>query len=163
VDHSVGYFWPFPHAQLYSEPKRLAQAGLLGLTTEEQGRRRQTFTITPAGRRALKAWLADPTGEPMQIRDIAELKLFFAEVADSEDVLALAREQVEQHKERLATYKAMQERFGGQPEFAKRLLSLGLGIEMERAALAYWRRLAASSPLEESPSAGRPRSRGRTP
>lgn len=27
--HSIGYFWPFPHAQLYSEPRKLADAGLL--------------------------------------------------------------------------------------------------------------------------------------
>mgnify|MGYP001027913657 CR=1 FL=1 len=26
INHSVGFFWPFPHAQLYSEPKRLSQA-----------------------------------------------------------------------------------------------------------------------------------------
>jgi len=25
IGHSVGYFWPFPHAQLYSEPKRLVE------------------------------------------------------------------------------------------------------------------------------------------
>ena len=29
VSRSVGYFWHFPHAQLYSEPDRLADAGLL--------------------------------------------------------------------------------------------------------------------------------------
>ena len=23
IGHSVGYFWPFPHAQLYAEPERL--------------------------------------------------------------------------------------------------------------------------------------------
>ncbi len=47
VNHSVGYFWPFPHAQLYSEPKRLVELGLLELDVEPTGRRRQTYTITP--------------------------------------------------------------------------------------------------------------------
>ena len=36
VGHSVGYFWPFPHAQLYSEPKRLVELGLLEV--RERGR-----------------------------------------------------------------------------------------------------------------------------
>jgi len=37
VQLSVGNFWPFPHTQLYAEPARLAEAGLL----EETGRRRR--------------------------------------------------------------------------------------------------------------------------
>lgn len=40
VNRSVGYFWPFPHAQLYSEPKRLVDLGLLEVHQEEAGRRR---------------------------------------------------------------------------------------------------------------------------
>ena len=81
VNHSVGYFWPFPHAQLYSEPKRLEELGLLDLEVESEGRRRQTYTITDAGRDALRAWLAEPTTEQLQVRDVAELKLFFGEFA----------------------------------------------------------------------------------
>jgi PadR family transcriptional regulator, regulatory protein AphA len=29
VQLSIGHFWPFPHTQLYAEPARLAEAGLL--------------------------------------------------------------------------------------------------------------------------------------
>ena len=35
VQLSVGHFWPFPHTQLYAEPARLAEAGLLEETREE--------------------------------------------------------------------------------------------------------------------------------
>ncbi|WP_300343538.1 PadR family transcriptional regulator [Nesterenkonia sp.] len=151
VGHSVGYFWPFPHAQLYSEPRRLAEAGLLDVTTENGGRRRQTFSLTEEGRRALQEWLAVPETEPMQVRDVAELKLFFSELASDEDILSLAREQVRQHQERLTTYESMQERFGSVDSLASRLIPLELGIAMERAALEFWQNLAARMEQPDQP------------
>lgn len=138
VRHSVGFFWPFPHAQLYSEPKRLSEIGLLDVTTEKGGRRRQTFELTDNGREALQRWLGEPTTEQMQVRDIAELKLFFAELTTDEDVLALAQEQVLQHKNRIDTYESMQSRFASDDDIAPRLVPLRLGLAMERAALQFW-------------------------
>src|SRR5438132_12953587 len=64
VAKSIGYFWSFPHSQLYAEPARLARAGLLAEEREQGGRRRRTYSATHAGREALAAWLAEPTGEP---------------------------------------------------------------------------------------------------
>ena len=46
VQGSVANFLPFPHTQLYAEPKRLAEAGLLEETREESGRRRRHYAIT---------------------------------------------------------------------------------------------------------------------
>lgn len=146
VGHSVGYFWPFPHAQLYSEPRRLAEAGLLDICTEDGGRRKQTFSLTEEGRRALQHWLAEPETEPMQVRDVAELKLFFSELAQEGDMLTLAQEQIRQHTERIGTYEEMQERFGSVDTVAPRLVPLKLGLAMERAALDFWKDL--SSELE---------------
>ncbi len=48
VASSVGYFWPFPHSQLYAEPARLASAGLLDEEVEDHGRRRRLYRITPS-------------------------------------------------------------------------------------------------------------------
>src|SRR6185436_3484837 len=81
VQLSVGNFWPFPHTQLYDEPKRLAQAGLLEETREETGRRRRHYAITEAGRRPLGEWLSEPVTTPTEYRDLGLLKLFFAELA----------------------------------------------------------------------------------
>lgn len=138
VAHSVGYFWPFPHAQLYSEPRRLAEAGLLDVAAEHKGRRRRTYTITERGMRELRAWLAEPTHEQMQVRDIAEMKLFFGELAQPEDILALARAQIAQHRQRIDTYESMQHRFGGRVDVADRMVPLRLGLELEYAALHFW-------------------------
>ena len=138
VGRSIGYFWHFPHAQLYSEPQRLAELGLLEAETESEGRRRRTYRLTEEGRKELRAWLAEPTPEHFQMRDIAELKLFFNEVGDPGDVARLAREQVAAHRERIAVYKEMQARYADLDAVAKRMITLRLGLEMEHAALRFW-------------------------
>ena len=144
VGRSIGYFWHFPHAQLYSEPQRLVDLGLLDARTEEGGRRRRTFRLTDAGRKELRGWLAEPTPEHFQMRDIAELKLFFNEVGEPGDVERLAREQIAAHRERIAVYEDMQERYASLDAVAKRMITLRLGLDMEHAALRFW-----SSLLEE--------------
>jgi DNA-binding PadR family transcriptional regulator len=138
VGRSIGYFWHFPHAQLYSEPVRLAELGLLDAETETEGRRRRTFRLTEGGRKELRAWLAEPTPEHFQMRDIAELKLFFNEVGEPGDVARLAHEQVAVHRERIAVYEDMQHRYDEVDAVARRMITLRLGLEMEHAALRFW-------------------------
>src|SRR5258707_7076982 len=75
VAGSVGHFWTVPHAQIYAEAARLADAGLLGERREQDGRRRRFFELTDEGVRALEAWLAAPTGELFELRDLGLLKL----------------------------------------------------------------------------------------
>jgi DNA-binding PadR family transcriptional regulator len=142
IGHSVGYFWPFPHAQLYAEPERLERMGLLAVQSEDGGRRRKVYSLTEAGRSALWEWLASPTNVHFQMRDVAELKLFFNELGDPGNVARLAREQISQHQQRIAEYEEMQARFGELPEVARRMVTLRLGLEMEHAALRFWRSLA---------------------
>ncbi|WIX75946.1 PadR family transcriptional regulator [Amycolatopsis carbonis] len=142
VGHSVGYFWSFPHAQLYSEPERLERMGLLEVETEQTGRRRKVYSLTDEGREAVRAWLAAPTHEHFEMRDIAEMKLFFNELGDSGNIVNLAREQIKQHEERISVYEDMQRRFGSEPTYARRMIPLRLGLEMERAALRFWSSIA---------------------
>lgn len=139
VEHSVGFFWPFPHAQLYDEPARLAEAGLLSVSQEAAGRRRKTYAITEAGRQELRAWLKEPVTEALQLRNIAELKLFFGELAHPADLRALAEGQVELHTARIAELDAIAERFTGRTDLTPRLVPLSLGRRMEQAALDFWR------------------------
>ena len=130
-----------------SEPKRLTEARLLVVASEDGGRRRQVYDITEAGRVALRAWLAEPTNEQMQVRDIAEMKLFFSELARPQDMRSLAGQQVEQHRQRIAEYEAMMTRFGSRPEFAGRVISLRLGLRIEYAALEFWTGFTAETEL----------------
>jgi PadR family transcriptional regulator, regulatory protein AphA len=142
VQLSIGHFWPFPHTQLYAEPARLAEAGLLEETQEESGRRRRFYAITDAGRELLGEWLAEPVTTPMEYRDLGLLKLFFAELSGPEQVQALALQQAEAQRRQLAEYEGIQERFAGRPELAHRLRSLDLGTRMARAAAEFWEDVA---------------------
>ena len=68
---SVGNFWTLQHAQLYTEPERLAAGGYLTEERERGGRRRKLYTLTDAGRRALEEWRAEPTDAIPELRDPA--------------------------------------------------------------------------------------------
>lgn len=142
INRSIGYFWVFPHAGLYSEPQRLEKLGLLAASSEAHGRRRRTFSLTDEGLRELQAWLATPTNEHFQLRDVAELKLYFSELGDPGNVGHLAREQITQHEQRIKIYEDMQRRYGDVAELASRMVPLRLGLEMEHAALRFWTALA---------------------
>ena len=88
---SIGYFWSLNHAQLYAEPARLATAGYVTEQRERGGRRRKTYELTDAGRRALAAWLSDPGTGSTELRDPGLLKLWLG--ADRRK-LALAQAQL---------------------------------------------------------------------
>jgi DNA-binding PadR family transcriptional regulator len=60
--HCFEYFWPRDDVRVYQEAKALAASGLVRSKRELIGRRPRTaYSILPAGRRALKAWLAAPS------------------------------------------------------------------------------------------------------
>ena len=146
VQLSIGHFWPFPHTQLYAEPARLAEAGLLEETREEGGRRRRHYTITDAGRELVLGWLHEPTTSPMEYRDLGLLKLFFSELADGEQIRTLALEQAEAQRRQVAEYEGIQARYADRPEFATRMLSLRLGTRVARTIAEFWEELATESP-----------------
>ena len=102
---SIGYFWPFPHSQLYAEPARLVAVGLLAEDIETAGRKRRYYAITDAGRTALTSWLEQPTENRTEIRDLGLLKLFFASHASTSDRLRLAQDQLAAHEEMLKEYE----------------------------------------------------------
>jgi PadR family transcriptional regulator, regulatory protein AphA len=136
VGVSVGYFWSLQHAQLYTEPERLAGAGYLTEDQEEGGRRRKRYAITERGRDALAAWRAEPPADPAELREPALLKLFFGA-----DPGKLATAQLEAHGRRLAEYEAIRKGMPAQVGPGPRL-ALEAGISHERAMIAFWKGLA---------------------
>jgi len=154
VQLSIGHFWPFPHTQLYAEPERLAAAGLLEEAREEGGRRRRHYTITDAGRSQLEEWLAEPVTSPTEIRDLGVLKLFFSELSEPDDIVALAHEQAAAHRAKLVIYDGIRERFTDRPDLAMRLLSLELGMRLARAAVSFWDEVQSAASASESTASG---------
>jgi DNA-binding PadR family transcriptional regulator len=87
LERGVGRLWPpSARSKLYSEPKKLASRGLVKATHDNVGNRPRTlYSITPAGRRTLKAWLTTP-GEPTRLESEQLLKVFFAEHGTTRDL-----------------------------------------------------------------------------
>jgi DNA-binding PadR family transcriptional regulator len=84
---NVGEFWPRAERGIYDEPKNLVAHGYATATDEHQGRRSRTvYAITPAGRRALRAWLAEDSAPP-QFESEAVLRIAFAEHGRKDDAL----------------------------------------------------------------------------
>src|SRR3954467_12355322 len=137
VGAGVGNFWSIPHSQLYAEPARLAAAGYVEEERESTGRRRRTYRIAERGRRALRAWLADPDVPAPELRDPALLKVFFGT-----DPGAIAPAQVERYRTKLAEYEALRAQLAPYPEAAGPVRTLDAGIAHAKVWIAYWKRLA---------------------
>jgi DNA-binding PadR family transcriptional regulator len=144
IENGIGYFWTFSHAQFYNEPARLVAAGLMEEQREEEGRRRRTFSITPAGTEELKAWLAEPLDQRRELRDPGMLKLFFAELAEPEHVEALRRSQQETHQTMIADLEALEERYGARTDIGYRPNTIQWGLAVERSLVTFWDKLKIS-------------------
>lgn len=153
VARSIGNFWSFPHTQLYTEPERLAAAGLVRERQEEGGRRRRTFTITAAGRRAVAHWLGEPAPFSRELRDIGLLKLFFGGLVDPGAVQELAAEQEKAHRLKLQDLEAL-EREGREDGDPHRRAVLRMGLRYERAAARFWAEIAEGDLPEPEPGDG---------
>jgi len=146
VAGTIGGFWSVPHSQLYAEPLRLASLGLLVEEQEPGGRRRRAWGLTDAGRAQLDAWLAMPTEEGTELRDLALLKLYFGGQAGPGAVQRVAERAAAVHRKRLAAYEAL---VGSPPASADlhQLAILALAARYEADAVAFWDAVAVDPDL----------------
>jgi PadR family transcriptional regulator AphA len=92
VRRSLHFCWPRAETRIYQEPKNLVEHGLVKATTTANGRRSRTeYAISAKGRKALRAWLGEPSAPP-RLESEALLRLFFAEHGTKEDLLATLEE-----------------------------------------------------------------------
>jgi DNA-binding PadR family transcriptional regulator len=140
MDRSLGRIWPRAASKLYEEPKKLVAHGLAEAERERVGRRPRTvYSITPAGRRALAAWLHEPGAGPV-LEFEALLKVEFADHGTKADALAsLAATRAwaeERNRENLAAGRAY---LAGEGPFQERVAQNFLG---GRFLTEYYRMVA---------------------
>ena len=91
MTRGLQFIWPRAERVFYYEAKKLAEAGLAEATADAVGARgRSVYTLTDAGRDALRAWLADRAPQPPQFESEAMLRIFFCEYGGHDDLLAAA-------------------------------------------------------------------------
>ena len=88
---ALAELWPRTEASLYNEPKVLMAHGLATATPDATGARARTiYAITPAGRRALRAWLRTP-GDGLVFECEAAMKAFFGDAGTLADLRSQLR------------------------------------------------------------------------
>lgn len=134
VAAGLGNFWTVQHAQLYTETARLAEEGFLDEHREAEGRRRKTYSITKAGKKALSAWLEeDAVGGLPEVRDPGLLKLYMGA-----DPKAIAAAQVAAHKARLKEWENLKMALSGFEVPEGPGLTLDAGLAYERMSVKFW-------------------------
>jgi DNA-binding PadR family transcriptional regulator len=93
-------------SQVYAEPKRLERLGYLSVR-EEPGRtrRRKVYSLTDAGRAALRDWMSEPAAMP-RVQNEAAVRVMCADIAGAGRVLESVRgmrPEVDQALEDIAT------------------------------------------------------------
>jgi len=107
---SVGYLWTPSRSQIY---KILPQLVSNGLATAKRVRQRDRpdkdlYSITPAGLRVLRRWLAEVKEEPVRNANIFALKLFFCDLVPARTAQAQLDAYRRFLEARLSRFRAME-------------------------------------------------------
>ncbi len=142
MDQSVGRVWPRAQSKLFEEPKKLVAHGYAKAREEKVGKRPRTvYSITPAGRRALAKWLAEP-GDGPAIEFEGLVKLLFAEYGTRDDAIASIRRArewaVEMNTSSVEAGRRFAERGGRFEERRATTLLLGAFLTDFYALVAQW-------------------------
>lgn len=144
---SLHFIWPRAESNLYAEPKRLVDAGLVAAEVGWNGDRKRTvYSITPEGRAALREWLED---EPpsQRLESEAALRVLYGNLGSKEDLLAAIARIAADADASISHFSDLGEEYArGDGRFPERIhvnaLLLTLMVEQARAA-ARWATWAA--------------------
>ncbi|MGA7271720.1 MAG: PadR family transcriptional regulator [Acidimicrobiia bacterium] len=86
------YVWPRAESAIYREAKRLASMGLIEGQKEYTGKRARTiYSITEAGKGALREWLGSPIS-PFSMDFEAMLRVFVAPLGTKDELIGTLRQ-----------------------------------------------------------------------
>jgi DNA-binding PadR family transcriptional regulator len=130
-----------PQNRLYALLKRLEARGLIapqaGAAPGEAAPPRHGYTVTPAGRDALAAWLAAPVAHTREVRLELLLKLYFAGRQTPGAPAALLAAQAAVSGSIVARLAGEADALAGRPPADFRRLVVDLRLRQNRAALAW--------------------------
>jgi hypothetical protein len=133
-------------------PEQVAQA-VPPLLAQPVGRRRRSYRVTAEGRAALAAWLTEPTDEPLQVRSLGLLKLYFAQHAGLEDVAELAGAQARLHRQWVETTNGIIERLKARGDRPGQLAVAELMGDAFRVMAGHWERIEQAAAAPPAPAA----------
>ena len=106
VDLGLSHFWSANYGQIYPILDELVRGGLAekSLDPDSGQRKRYVYQITPDGKAAFQAWLAEPT-EPPAVRNELQLKFFLGSKQPVRKSLHLIRGYRDQQRALLDDYR----------------------------------------------------------
>jgi PadR family transcriptional regulator AphA len=108
LERVASFFWSVSYGQIYPELKRLEAAGLLaGREVKSSGRLRREYSLTRAGEKRLRGWLAEPAEPSIWMRNEGILRLMLVDWEDRELARKNLRELRQMSVDRLEAVKAL--------------------------------------------------------
>ncbi|MGW6710407.1 PadR family transcriptional regulator [Streptomyces sp. NPDC054956] len=106
-DRSIGYFWTATHQQIYRVLKRMEGDGWVDVLEVAQQSRpdKKEYSVAPAGRSALSAWLHEPV-QPDTVRHELAVKIRGAAFDDPAALILEVERHHRAHADRLTHYLA---------------------------------------------------------
>ena len=142
-DKSIGYFWHATHQQIYRELGRMEVAGWIAsrVPADAGKTRKREYRVLPAGRSELVRWTALPAA-PIDLRDEFMVKLRADAVLGDGDLRTELKRRIDLHQEKLAHYRAIEQRDFLTGETANRAaqihhMILKKGILFEQGSIAW--------------------------
>lgn len=141
IDAGLKEFWNAGFGQLYPALRELRSKGLIEAVTKEGDKRGLTvYSITSAGRTALKEWLMQPVLQQTVKYDIL-LKLYFGAALHPDDALIKIRSFRNQEQKKLEKYvqyeKVLRPVLSETEDHTYFLLTVLFGINITRATLDW--------------------------
>ena len=152
VEGGLSRFWNVTPSHVYRELRALEERRLI--KAHEPGvRDRVPFSITPAGRRAFRAWINEPPG-PEQMRVPLLVTLWFGRHLDPHVLTAFLTASRDEHERRLALYGELA---GAGLDDPGQDAVIGFGIAYETTVVAWLDELRArhvARPVPSTPPTG---------
>jgi PadR family transcriptional regulator, regulatory protein AphA len=102
IERSTRLYWGASVGGIYPELRRLAEAGLVSVRDDPRGGApRHFYALSPAGRRALTEWLANPSEPTLEMRNEGLLRLRFAGVLEPAQRIEVVRRMQAVHQQRV--------------------------------------------------------------
>ena len=142
MEGSIGNFWSESFGQIYPELHRLEKEGLVTSQAEpgENPKAKRRYSITEAGREALREWVAEPPKERPPRNELL-LKIFFGLRTDPERLLLYvqeARKRVEQRVQVINRNEAnLRSQYSDNPHLPYWLMTARNGLLHYQAMLVW--------------------------
>ena len=109
-EEMLGGTWEVNIGQIYTTLQRLERDGLVRPAGPRGDRGKLAYELSPAGRKALDEWLAEPVSGPQQLREDIYVKLLLATRIANGDLQQLLGRQKRAYLQRLRDLNRLEER-----------------------------------------------------